>query len=175
MNELWHLDAAWWTIVLRTTLIYGALLIFIRLSGQRTVGEFTPFDLVVLILIGEGSQNGLIGDDHSVLGALLAAATLIAINRVVSWLTSRSPRLERFVDGEPDVLARSGKLLVEALRRHNISPTEFDQALRAHKCRIEDVAVALLEVDGEITVIKHDERVPDGRWDRAPTPLTKGH
>ncbi len=161
--------------MLRTTLIYGALLIFVRLSGKRTVGEFTPFDLVVLILIGEGSQNGLIGDDHSVLGALLAAATLISINKVLSWLTSRSPGLERFVDGEPEVLARSGKQVVEALRRNNISPSEFDQALRAHKCTIEDVALALLEIDGEITVIKHDERVPDGRWNRATTSLAKVH
>lgn len=166
MNELWDLDAAWWTVVLRAVLIYCGLLVFIRLSGKRTVGEFTPFDLVVLILIGEACQNGLIGNDHSVMGAMIAAATLITINKGVSWATSRSPSIERLVDGEPEVLARDGKVLVQALRRNNVSPSEFDEALRANKCMIEDVAVALLEVDGEISVIKIHEHAPIGRSSR---------
>ncbi|HKY19643.1 MAG TPA: YetF domain-containing protein [Vicinamibacterales bacterium] len=160
MEQLWHLDAPWWTIALRALLIYVALLIFVRVSGKRTVGEFTPFDLVVLILIGEASQNGLIGDDHSVFGAWIAAGTLIAINLLFSWLTARSRRIEQWVDGRPEVLARQGQILDRALRRNNVSRAEFDQVLRASKCTLDEVSVALLEVDGEITVIKNGEKAP---------------
>ncbi len=160
MDSLWQLEGPWWIGILRAALIYAALLAFIRLSGKRTVGEFTPFDLVVLILVGEASQNGLIGDDHSVLGAWIVAASLIAINWGVSWITARSPVIERWVDGVPQVLARDGRAIDSALRAHNISPREFDQILRSQKCSIEDVRVALLEVDGEVCVIKRDEHAP---------------
>lgn len=160
MDGLWQLDAPWWTLVLRALIVYLALLLFIRLSGKRTVGQFTPFDLVVLILVGEASQSGLIGEDHSVLGSLIVASTLIAINLGFSWMTARSRRIERWVDGQPEVLARNGRVLDGALRSNNISRSEFAEALRANKCILEDVAVALLEVDGMISIVKRDQQAP---------------
>jgi uncharacterized membrane protein YcaP (DUF421 family) len=160
VDALWQLEGPWWIGVVRAALIYSVLLLFIRLSGKRTVGEFTPFDLVVLILIGEASQNGLIGDDHSVVGAWIAAGTLIAINWAVSWIAARSRRVERWIEGTPQVLARDGRALPAALRAHNLSPADFELVLRSKKCRIEEVRLALLEVDGEITLIKTNEEVP---------------
>ncbi|HKY90272.1 MAG TPA: YetF domain-containing protein [Nevskiaceae bacterium] len=157
---MWELQEAWWTIILRAAIVYLALLALIRFSGKRTVGEFTPFDLVVLILIGEASQNGLVGDDHSVLGALIAAASLIALNFLFSFVTARVRPVERLVDGKPEVIARDGRLLRDVLLRNNISTAEFDEVLRREKCTLEKVAVALLEVDGEISVIKRGDEAP---------------
>jgi uncharacterized membrane protein YcaP (DUF421 family) len=159
MQELWTLSAPGWQFVVRALLMYAALLLLLRLSGKRTIGEFTPFDFMVLILIGEASQNGLIGDDHSVTAALILAVTLIGANYVVGWVTARSPRIEAVLEGTPVVLANRGQLYEGTLRRHNISRREFDMALRRARCRLEDVRLAVLEVDGDIAILQSDDPV----------------
>jgi uncharacterized membrane protein YcaP (DUF421 family) len=159
MSEMWSMSLPGWHFVVRALLIYGALLLMLRLSGKRTIGEFTPFDFLVLILVGEASQNGLIGDDHSVTAALILVATLIAANYLVAWLSARFSWFEAVVEGVPVVLADRGKLHMQKLRRHNISQREFDIALRHARCRLEDVRLAVLEVDGDISILKHDDGV----------------
>lgn len=160
MDDLWTLSAPFPTFVLRGVLVYFGLLLFIRLSGKRAIGEFTPFDLVVLILIGEASQNGLIGDDHSVTGALLVAGTLVVINYAAGWVSARSPRFEALLEGRPVLIASDGHVLPGALRNANISDAEFEESLRNAHCTLEEVRVVILEVDGQITIIKNDENAP---------------
>ncbi len=154
MNELFQLSAPWWVFVLRATAIYALVMVLVRVSGKRAVGQFTPFDLVLLILIGNAVQNGINGGDNSLTGAAIMATTLIALNYAVAFVTSRSRRAERLVEGEPVVLARDGKVFDHVLRRELVSQSDFREALRMNS--IEDVAeveLALLETNGHISVV----------------------
>jgi len=154
MNELFQLSAPWWVFVLRATAIYALVMVLVRVSGKRAVGQFTPFDLVLLILIGNAVQNGINGGDNSLTGAAIMATTLIALNYAVAFVTSRSRRAERLVEGEPVVLARDGKVFDHVLRRELVSSSDFREALRMNS--IEDVAeveLALLETNGHISVV----------------------
>ena len=154
MSALFHLSAPWWVFVLRATAIYALVMVLVRVSGKRAVGQFTPFDLVLLILIGNAVQNGINGGDNSLTGAAIMATTLIALNYAVAFVTSRSRRAERLVEGEPVVLARDGKVFDHVLRRELVSQSDFREALRMNS--IEDVAeveLALLETNGHISVV----------------------
>ena len=154
MSELFELSAPWWVFVLRATAIYALVMVLIRVSGKRAVGQFTPFDLVMLILIGNAVQNGINGGDNSLTGAAIMATTLIALNYGVAFITSRSRRAERIVEGVPVVLARDGELFEGVLRRELVSRDDFREALRMNG--IDDVAkveLALLETNGSISVV----------------------
>ena len=154
MNELFQLSAPWWVFVLRATAIYALVMVLVRVSGKRAVGQFTPFDLILLILIGNAVQNGINGGDNSLTGAAIMATTLIALNYAVAFVTSRSRRAERLVEGEPVLIARDGRLLDSVLRRELITSSDFDAAMRQQGCRgIEDVELALLETNGHITIV----------------------
>ena len=109
-DRLFELSMPWWEFVLRAAAVYVVLLVLIRLSGKRTMGQFTPFDMLLIVLLGNAVQNALLGKDTSLLGGLLLAAMLIALNWCVGFVTSRSQRAERLVEGVPVVLARDGQL-----------------------------------------------------------------
>lgn len=155
MSELFELSAPWWTFVLRATAIYALVMVLIRVSGKRAVGQFTPFDLVMLILIGNAVQNGINGGDNSLTGAAIMATTLIGLNYGVAFITSRSRHVERIVEGEPVVLARDGKLFEGVLRRELVSRDDFRESLRMNGIEdVSDVELALLETNGSISVVK---------------------
>lgn len=155
MSDLFELSMPWWQFVLRATIVYFVILAMVRLSGKRTVGQFTPFDLIVVVLLGTAVQNSLIGEDTSLLGGLLLAATLIGWNWVVGAVTARSDRADRVVEGSPVLLARDGVLFEGALRGQHLSRREFDEALRQGGVdALEEVALAMLETNGRISVVK---------------------
>jgi uncharacterized membrane protein YcaP (DUF421 family) len=160
MSDLFKLSAPWWHFPLRGLVIYVLVLLLMRLSGKRAVGQFTPFDLVMLILIGNAVQNGINGGENSLTGALLMAVTLVALNYITAILTARSVPLEKMIEGQPVVLARSGKVYDEILRRELVSRDDFEEALRVNGVRdVSQVEVALLETNGKISVIsKRDEK-----------------
>ena len=155
MEDLFQLSAPWWHFVLRACAIYLLVMVLVRVSGKRAVGQFTPFDLVLLILIGNAVQNGINGGDNSLTGAAIMATTLIALNYGVAFVTSRSRKVEKFVEGEPVVLARNGKLFDGVLRRELVSREDFREALRMNGVEdVADVELALLETNGSISVVK---------------------
>lgn len=154
MNELFQLSAPWWHFILRAILVYALVLVLMRLSGKRAVGQFTPFDLVLLILIGNAVQNGINGGDNSLTGAAIMASTLMVLNYAMAMLISRNHRAERMIEGAPVVLAHDGKVFPRVLRRELVSEEDFKEALRMNN--IEDVSsvhLALLETNGHITVM----------------------
>ena len=158
MGELWELSAPWWVFVLRAVVIYALVMVLVRVSGKRAVGQFTPFDLVLLVLIGNAVQNGLNGGDNSLTGALVLATTLIALNYAVAFVTSRSRRAERIIEGVPKVLARDGVVFDEVLRSELVSLDDFHEALRLNNLADPaDVALALLETNGNISVVPKDK------------------
>ncbi len=154
MTDLLQLSAPWWQFVLRAIVIYVMVMVLVRVSGKRAVGQFTPFDLVLLILIGNAVQNGLNGGDNSIAGAFILATTLIALNYGVAFATSRSQRVEHIVEGVPRVLARDGVLFKEVLSEELVSEADFLESLRMNNIgELKDVALALLETNGSISVI----------------------
>jgi uncharacterized membrane protein YcaP (DUF421 family) len=155
MSDLFALAMPWWEFVLRAIVVYVLVLGMVRLSGKRALGQFTPFDVLLIVLLGNAVQNALLGKDTSLGGGLLLAATLITLNYGVGWVTARNAGFERFVEGEPVVLARSGRLLRQVLRRELVSQADFETAMRKHGCSaIEQVELALLETNGEITIMQ---------------------
>lgn len=154
MSQWFELAMPWWEFVLRAAVVYVVILVMVRISGKRSVGQYTPFDLILVVLLGTAVQNSLIGEDVSLLGGLLLAATLIALNWLVGLATSRSRRMDRLVEGVPVVLARNGRVYQKALRRENIATSDFDEAMRQADCaKHADIRLALLETDGKISIV----------------------
>lgn len=154
MTGLFELAMPWWEFVLRAVVVYFLLLAMLRLSGKRTVGQFTPFDLLVVVLLGTAVQNSLIGKDYSLLGGLILAATLIACNWLVGFATARSRLLDRLAEGSPVLLGRDGEVFPAVLRRENVSRLDVDEALRDNGLAdVSDAALITLEVDGTLTVV----------------------
>jgi uncharacterized membrane protein YcaP (DUF421 family) len=154
MPDLFDLAMPWWEFVLRAAIVYVVVLAMVRLSGKRTLGQFTPFDMLLLVLLGNAVQNALLGSDQSVGGGLLLAGTLIALNWLAGWIGARSPRAERFLEGEPVILARDGQVHREVLRRELVSHADFEKAMREANCAdLAKIRIALLETDGRITIL----------------------
>ncbi len=153
--ELFELAMPWWEFVLRALAVYAALLVMVRLSGKRSVGQFTPFDMILLILLGTAVQNSLIGEDVSLLGGLLLAATLIAMNHAVGWVTARSRRIHGMVEGKAVKIIEDGVLDKDQLRREGVSEMDLEEALRrAGLEHVAEVRRGWLETDGHITLIR---------------------
>ena len=154
MRSLFELDMPWWEFVFRAVVVYAVVLVMVRVSGKRTVGQFTPFDLLVVVFLGTAVQNSLIGSDTSLLGGLILAATLLALNWGVGKLSARSRRFDRLVEGRPVVLVRHGTLYREELQRQSVSEQDFALARRAAGfATLDEVDMAVLETSGEITFL----------------------
>ena len=157
MNELWIPGEPIGELLLRATVVYFALLVLVRISGKRTVGQFTPFDLVVVMLISEATQAALVDGEKSVTGALIVVATLIALNWLLGFASARSRRIDRLVEGSPVLVARDGRIFEDALARQNVSLGDFREAMRSHGVpRDEEIRFAFLETNGQITVVSRE-------------------
>ncbi len=139
---------------LRTLAVYAFLLIGLRLAGKRELGQFNPFDLVVLLLLSNTVQNAIIGDDNSLLGGVFGAAVLLVVNGIVVRYLYRHPALERLFDGDPDILVRDGHVLEKRLRRELITRAELEAAARRQGIDgLHEVQTCRLEVGGALTFI----------------------
>jgi uncharacterized membrane protein YcaP (DUF421 family) len=151
---MWILSLPWWEFVLRGVIVYFFLIVLLRLTGKRQIGQMAPFDLVLLLVLSNAVQNAMNGGDNSVIGGMVSAVTLVATNWLVGLVTYKSKRLETLVEGRPEVLIHNGKLFEEALTHTKITHHELMTALRAAGCAtVEEVRGALLETDGSISVI----------------------
>jgi uncharacterized membrane protein YcaP (DUF421 family) len=148
------MDLPWWEFIVRGTVVYLALLVMVRLSGRRTVGQLTPFDLLVVMLLSEAVSNSLSGGDDSLAGGLIIAATLIALNVTVAMLSARSRRMSEMLDGSAVLIGRDGKFYDKVVKQCRIPEADIEQALRTNDCQREDMRCAFLETDGEITILK---------------------
>ena len=161
MTASWHtlLDVA-----LRTSVVYLALLIGIRLTGTRQLGQMSAFDLVLLLIIANAVQNAMVGPDTSLAGGLVAAGVLLVWHTVIQRVRLRSRGLNRLLAGEGIMLIYGGKILDEHSRRAGITKDDLLQALREHGVgSVHDVRLAVLEPDGSISVIRNDDMKPGDR------------
>lgn len=148
-------------IVLRTAIIYAVVLVGVRLSGKREVGQMTPFDLTLLLLISNSVQNAMTGPDNSLLGGIAAAFTLLILNYVVAELSGGNRRFRKLVQGQPSLLIHDGQVITAHMAKEHVSMDELERALREHGISsYHDVAIGVLEVDGSISCLKYDELNP---------------
>lgn len=154
MSDLFDLAMPWWEFILRAVVVYAVVLGMVRLSGKRALGQITPFDVLLIVLLGNAVQNALLGKDTSLGGGLLLAATLIGINYGVGWLSTRSAKVETLVEGEPVLIARDGEVLASVLKRELVTRADLEAAMRQQGCtHISEVSMALLEINGHITIV----------------------
>jgi uncharacterized membrane protein YcaP (DUF421 family) len=154
---VFDLSIPWWELIFRSLVIYFALLFLLRLTGKRQIGQFSPFDLILLLLVSEAVQNAIIASDDSLTAGLIAVATLIAANYLVGLATFKSKRLERVVEGRPQVLIHEGRIFEDVMREARMTRKELDTALR-HEGFFElgKIKLAILETNGDISVQGYD-------------------
>ncbi len=146
-------------IAAKSAVIYILVIIGLRLLGSRELGEMSTYDFVLVVVIANAVQNALVGGDNTLMGGLVSAFTLLVVNRALTGLLERFPAVRRSIVGEPVVLVIDGRARWKRMKKEGIDRGELEQALREHGlARLEDVGLAVLEVDGEISVVpKHGE------------------
>ena len=153
---MFDLSLPWWEYVVRAAVVYLVLMAMVRLSGKRTVGQFTPFDLLVVMLLSESVSNSLGGGDASLVGGLIAAATLMGLNAAVAVASARSRRIEEVTEGSPVLVGRDGAVFHEVLKREHVGIGEFEKALREADCELAGMKCAFLESDGSFSILKRE-------------------
>ena len=137
--------------ILRPIIVYGFLIVGLRLSGKRELAQLNPFDLVVLLTLSNTVQNAIIGEDNTVSGGLIGAATLLLVNYLVIRFLFTHKRVDRFVEGDPDVLIERGRILENRLKKELLTRQELETA--AHRqgfASLQDIDRAVLEPGGGI-------------------------
>jgi len=147
--------------VLRALAMYLALMVLFKIAGRRSLAELTTFDFVLLMIIGEATQQALLGDDFSLTNAFLVIITLIAIDVGFSLLKQRSRWVSRLIDGEPTIIVENGKLLHRRLRHARLVEADVMEAARSSQGieTIDQIKFAIIERNGKISVIRQD---PEG-------------
>jgi uncharacterized membrane protein YcaP (DUF421 family) len=148
------LTTPWWEIIVRTAVVYVVVLFLLRVAGKRELGQMSPVDLVVILVIANAVQNAMTGGDNSLIGGVIAATTLVAMNTLFARVGHRVPYLEHLFESQPTPLVRRGKLIKRNLERENVEEDELLMAAREHG--IEDMSgvdSAYLERDGSISII----------------------
>ena len=150
---MWTLSLPWWEFILRGVIVYAFLIVILRVSGKRQVGQLAPFDLVLLLVLSNAVQNSMNGGDNSVAGGIISATTLVGVNWFVGYITFRSKRLEEVIEGRPTVLIHNGHLFEDVMARAQLTHHELNSALRQAGCDcVSEVHCAILENNGAITV-----------------------
>src|SRR5213595_2478414 len=119
-------------IAARTAVIYGVVLIGVRISGKREVGQMTPFDLTLLLLISNCVQNAMTGPDTSLIGGIAAAITLLLLNYLVAEVSGTNRRFRKLVQGQPTLLIHDGEIITAHMAKEHVSMDELERSLREH-------------------------------------------
>jgi uncharacterized membrane protein YcaP (DUF421 family) len=143
-------------LVLRATVVFAFVFLLTRIIGKRELGNLQPFDLILLIVLGDALQQGLTQDDYSLTGAILVVGTIAVLQVFVSWLNYRFPRARPILEGEPVVIVQDGKVIERNLKRERISVAEVTEAARKQQiAHLSDIRFAVLETSGQISFIKN--------------------
>jgi uncharacterized membrane protein YcaP (DUF421 family) len=154
---MWSMNLPFFEVVLRAIAIYTALFILFRLAGKKQIGEMSPFDLILLLIISESVSNSLGADDNSVTTGIVSASSLVGLSFIMDRLAFRSKKIEGFLEGEPQLIIANGKVRTDLMQKEKITDGELKEALRAHGLdRMEQIQYAVLEANGQISVIPKD-------------------
>src|SRR3989454_6479706 len=158
-EHVFGLTTPWWELILRTAAVYVFVLVPLRTAGKRELGQMSPVDLVVILVISNAVQNAMTGGDNSLIGGIIAATTLVAMNLVFARIGHRIPLIQHLFEGEPTLLLRDGKVIEKAVRDENVDLEEIKMAAREHGIDdLAEVGGAYLERDGSISIIPKGAR-----------------
>ncbi|HLZ08468.1 MAG TPA: YetF domain-containing protein [Chloroflexota bacterium] len=147
-------------IAAKTTVVYVFLVVGLHLLGKRELGQMTIYDLVLIIVLANSVQNAMVGNDTSLLGGLVAAITLLVINRLFTYFIVNYPGLAREMVGQPVLIAKDGQAFPDQLKREGISEEQLMAALREHGITsLKDAKMAVLEVDGSISIVPKEATI----------------
>ena len=142
-------------LVLRAAFVFAFMLLLTRIIGKRELSSLQPFDLILLIVLGDALQQGLTQDDYSLTGAVLVVGTIAVLQVGVSWIGYRFPRSRPVLEGEPVVIVQDGKVIERNLKRERLTVEEIHEAARKQQiAHLAEIRFAVLETDGEISFIK---------------------
>lgn len=159
---MWHLSLPWWEFVVRALIIYALLVALLRLTGKRQIGQMSPFDLVLLLVLSNAVQNSMNGGDNSVLAGMILAATLIGCNALTNYVSSRNKTVERLLEGSPEILIFNGKLMKKAMEREGLTMDELEGAMRVAGCeKVTEIHLATMELNGQISIVRTEN--PKGK------------
>ena len=147
------ISVPWWELVVRGLVVYVFLILLLRLTGKRQVGQLSPFDLVLLLILSNAVQNSMNAGDNSLIGGLISATTLVAVNYLVGLITFKSKKLETIIDGRPQVLIHHGILFEDVMNEAKLTRRELDATLRqSGNFEIKEVKLDILENNGSVSV-----------------------
>lgn len=147
-------------IAAKTAVIYLFLILGLRVLGKRELGQMSLYDLVMIIVLGNAVQNAMINNDNTLVGGLVAATVLLVLNRLFNVLSFHSKTIERLMVGEPVLIVSNGAMLPAPMKRQGITEEQVLAALREHGMdQVADVHMAVLEVDGTISVVPSGSNV----------------
>lgn len=142
-------------LVLRAIAVFVFLFVLTRVIGKRELGKLQPFDLMLLIVLGDALQQGMTQDDYSVTGALLIVGTFAVLQVSLSWLGYRFPRARPILEGEPIIVLQDGKLIERNLKRERLTMDDITEGARKQGiAHLDDVDYAILETDGTLSFLE---------------------
>jgi uncharacterized membrane protein YcaP (DUF421 family) len=151
---MWQLAVSPLEIVLRTTIIYLLFLVSLRISGKRQLGQFTLFDIALVLLAANALQPAMTGPDQSITGGAIIVVTIFSLNRIVAEARLRIPMVQRLLEFEPTIIGRNGKWLKDQMEEQGLDLDDVHAALREHGLsRVEQMKLAVLEEDGSISIV----------------------
>lgn len=155
---MWTLTLPVGELILRAVVIYIGVFLLFRLVGKKQLGEMSPFDFVLVVIVSEAVSNGLLGDEHSITGGLILASTLVALNYGVDFISFKSKKMEKIIDGEAQLLVSQGKVRQSVMDREKITLEELMSSVRRDGIeKLEDVRFAILETNGKISIIPQEK------------------
>lgn len=156
---MWNLDHPWWEYIFRSVVIYAAVFFLLRVVGKKQIGEMSPFDLVLLLIISESVSAAITGGDNSISAGLIAVSTFICVNYTMDFLMFKSKKAEKFLEGEAQLIITDGKIVKDVCDKEKITREEIQSVLREHSIdELKDVSYAVLETNGQISVLKKQDR-----------------
>ena len=147
-------------IAAKSAVIYVFVILGLRLVGKRELGQISNYDLALIVILANAVQNALVGKDNTLFGGITSAATLLMLNRAFTWLVVQSPELRHWIEGEPVLIVRDGKLLKDRMKKEGLTREHIMAAMREHGIgELDKVQMAVLEVDGTISIVGKDAKV----------------
>ena len=158
LESMFHMGIPAVEKVIRTVVVLLFILIGLRILGKRELGQWNPTDLIIILLLSNAVEEAIIGDDQSLLGGLIAATVLLAMNHLLVRMSFHSQQARRRIEGTPDDLIKDGHVVIEALGRNQVTREELAAAARRQGIEnLAHVRHARLELDGDITFYKKEE------------------
>lgn len=148
-------DIPIWEIALRSFTVFITIIVILRIAGKRDIGEMSPADLVLLLLLSANVHTSLAGDDKSLLGGIIGAIVLMITNYLLNHFAYKNKKFEKILKGHPEVIISQGKVIQKIANKHKLSPEQLMLAIRKEGAeKVSQIRLAIIEIDGTISIFK---------------------